>query len=90
MRNILTIIAVGVCCNSGLVSAVGPFEPGKEREWEFLDQAKFRGTLVGMDEGKGDVFTKLRFIVQVEDRDHLERLMRRLRHVHGVTKLARE
>jgi len=47
-------------------------------------------TYVGMDEGKGDTFTKLRFIVQVEDRDHLARLMRRLRHVHGVTKLARE
>ena len=47
-------------------------------------------TYVGMDEGKGDAFTKLRFIIQVEDRTHLARLMRRLRHVHGVTKLARE
>ena len=45
---------------------------------------------MSMDEEKGDVFTRLRFVVQVENRDHLARLMRRLRHVHGVTKLARE
>ncbi len=55
-----------------------------------ISEADANISYVGMDEGKGDVFTKLRFIVQVEDRDHLERLMRRLRHVHGVTKLARE
>ena len=47
-------------------------------------------TYVVMDEGKGDAFTIMRFIVQVEDSDHLARLMRRLRHVHGVTKIARE
>ena len=47
-------------------------------------------TYVSMDEGKGDAFTKMKFIVQVEDSEHLARLMRRLRHVHGVTKLARE
>ncbi len=47
-------------------------------------------TSVGMDDGMGDTFTKLRFIVQVENRDHLASLMRRLRHVSGVTKIARE
>ncbi|MBS1187641.1 MAG: spoT [Burkholderiaceae bacterium] len=47
-------------------------------------------TFVSMDEGKGDEFTKMRFIIQVESRDHLARLMRRLRHVHGVTSIARE
>lgn len=47
-------------------------------------------SFVSMDEGKGDTFTKMRFIIQVQDRDHLARLMRRLRHVHGVTRVARE
>ncbi|RJX30148.1 MAG: bifunctional (p)ppGpp synthetase/guanosine-3',5'-bis(diphosphate) 3'-pyrophosphohydrolase [Oxalobacter sp.] len=47
-------------------------------------------TNVGMEEGRGETFTKLKFIIQVENRDHLARLMRRIRHVHGVTKLARE
>ena len=47
-------------------------------------------SFVSMDEGKGDQFTKMRFIIQVDDRDHLARLIRRLRHVHGVTLIARE
>lgn len=47
-------------------------------------------TYVVMEEGKGDTFTKMRFIVQVEDTEHLARLMRRLRHVHGVTQVLRE
>ncbi len=47
-------------------------------------------SFVSMDDGKGDAFTKMRFIIQVEDRDHLARLMRRMRHVHGVTRVARE
>jgi len=55
-----------------------------------ISEADANITYVSMDEGKGDAFTKMKFIVQVEDSDHLARLMRRLRHVHGVTKLARE
>jgi len=29
-----------------------PFVPGKERDWEFLNQGKFRGTLVKVENGK--------------------------------------
>ncbi|MEA5098544.1 MAG: bifunctional (p)ppGpp synthetase/guanosine-3',5'-bis(diphosphate) 3'-pyrophosphohydrolase [Burkholderiaceae bacterium] len=47
-------------------------------------------TFVSMEDGKGDAFTKMRFIIQVENRDHLARLMRRMHHVHGVTRVARE
>jgi len=43
---------------------------------------------VGME--TQDKFTVLRLIVQVEDRAHLARLMRRVRHVPGVTKVSRE
>jgi len=43
---------------------------------------------VGME--TQDKFTVLRFIVQVEDRVHLARLMRRVRHVPGVAKISRE
>lgn len=35
-------------------------------------------------------FTVLRFTVQVEDRTHLANLMRRVRHVPGVTQIGRE
>ncbi len=55
-----------------------------------ISEADANIAYVSMEEGKGDTFTKMRFIVQIEDRDHLARLMRRLRHVHGVTKMARE
>jgi hypothetical protein len=44
----LTLTALAANC--GWLAAAGPFEPGKEREWDFLDQAKFRGTLVGMQD----------------------------------------
>lgn len=43
---------------------------------------------VGM-ESQGD-FSILRFVVQVEDRTHLANLMRRVRHVPGVTQIGRE
>lgn len=43
---------------------------------------------VGM-ETQGD-FTILRFTVQVEDRTHLASLMRRVRHIPGVTQIGRE
>ena len=55
-----------------------------------ISEADANIAYVSMEEGNGDTFTKMRFIVQIEDRDHLARLMRRLRHVHGVTKMARE
>ncbi|MCL1886430.1 MAG: bifunctional (p)ppGpp synthetase/guanosine-3',5'-bis(diphosphate) 3'-pyrophosphohydrolase [Betaproteobacteria bacterium] len=35
-------------------------------------------------------FTTLRFTVQVEDRTHLANLMRRVRHIPGVTQIGRE
>ena len=47
-------------------------------------------THVGMDDDKTDEFSILTFTVQVEGRTHLARLMRRLRHVKGVTRITRE
>ncbi len=46
---------------------------------------------VGMDEGRRDgPLTELRFVVQVEDRVHLARLMRNVRQVHGVERILRD
>ncbi len=47
-------------------------------------------THVGMDDDKSDEFSILTFTVQVEGRIHLARLMRRLRHLKGVTRITRE
>lgn len=49
----LTLTALAASC--GWLAAAGPFEPGKEREWDFLDQAKFQGTMVGMHDGMAQI-----------------------------------
>lgn len=46
----LTLLTLVAGC--GWLQGAGAFEYGKEREWEFLDQAKFRGTMVGMADGQ--------------------------------------
>lgn len=45
---------------------------------------------VGMEEDKSDNLTTLNFTIQVENRLHLARIMRGLKHLRGVTKIRRE
>jgi GTP pyrophosphokinase len=56
-----------------------------------IGEADANITYVGMDEDKNpQSMTQLRFTIQVEDRIHLARLMRKVRAVRGVTRLTRE
>jgi hypothetical protein len=50
MRNAFFAPFLALCIYSA--SAHEPFQFGKEREWEFLNQAKFRGSLVRIENGK--------------------------------------
>ncbi len=43
------LLLAGLCIGAGPVE---PFEFGKERDWEFLNQAKIRGSLVKIEGGK--------------------------------------
>jgi GTP pyrophosphokinase len=45
---------------------------------------------VGMEEDKSDNLTTLNFTIQVENRVHLARIMRGIKHLRGVTKIRRE
>jgi GTP pyrophosphokinase len=44
---------------------------------------------VGMEEGDDSVYTNMNFTVQVEDREHLARLMRSLRKIPEVVRINR-
>ena len=47
-------------------------------------------TFVGMDDDRDTFMTQLRFTVQVENRVHLAKLMRNVRHISGVNRILRE
>lgn len=55
-----------------------------------ISESEANITNVRMDDDKSDEFSILTFTVQVEDRVHLARLMRRLRHIPEVTRITRE
>ncbi|MDE2428363.1 MAG: bifunctional (p)ppGpp synthetase/guanosine-3',5'-bis(diphosphate) 3'-pyrophosphohydrolase [Burkholderiales bacterium] len=45
---------------------------------------------VNMDDGDANDMTHIRFTIQVEDRAHLARIMRNVRHLNGVIRIERE
>ena len=45
---------------------------------------------VNMEDGDANDMTHIHFTIQVEDRAHLARIMRNIKHLNGVNRIARE